>query len=256
MIRPRNPRESVSGQPRRVPVSSVVVTAIAGLFGFNAIADAQEPATESATGSLLVAPPAPALGVPLTEPHGLRAVSMFALASPEARLFQEHDLIEIIVRETSRAKSTHELELEKDLKLTGAIAAWPDLRIEDLLDFIVRAGRTTDLPRLDVKFKNNFEGDGEYERRDDFTARLTAEVVEVLPNGNLILESRTWIKTDEEESLLKLTGICRPEDVTPGNSILSNQLHDLKIEKIHTGELKKTNQKGILTKIFETIFAF
>ena len=116
--------------------------------------------------------------------------------------------------------------------------------------------KNTDLPRLDVKFKNNFEGDGEYERRDDFTARLTAEVVEVLPNGNLILESRTWIKTDEEESLLKLTGICRPEDVTPGNSILSNQLHDLKIEKIHTGELKKTNQKGILTKIFETIFAF
>ena len=143
-----------------------------------------------------------------------------------------------------------------DLKLTGAIAAWPDLRIEDLLDFIVRAGRTADLPKLDVKFKNNFEGDGEYERRDDLTARLTAEVVEVLPNGNLILESRTRIKTDEEESVLKLTGICRPEDVTPGNSILSNQLHDLKIEKIHSGELKKTNQKGILTKIFETIFAF
>ena len=256
MIRPRNPRESVSGLPRRVPVSSVVVTAIAGLFGLHALADDQEPATESASSSLLITPPAPSLGAPLAEPHGLRSVSMFALASPEARLFQEHDLIQIIVRETSRAKSTHELETEKDLKLTGAIAAWPDIRIKDLLDLMVSAGRTTDLPKLDVKFKNNFEGDGEYERRDDFTARLSAEVVEVLPNGNLILEARTLIKTDEEESILKLTGICRPEDVTPGNSILSNLLHDLKIEKIHSGELKRTNQKGILTKIFETIFAF
>ena len=256
MIRPRNPQESVSGQPRRVPVSSVVVTAIAGLFGFNAIADAQEPDTESATGSLLVAPPAPSLGAPLTEPHGLRAVSMFALASPEARLFQEHDLIEIVVRETSRAKSTHELETEKDLKLTGAIAAWPDLRIEDLLDFIVRAGRTTDLPRLDVKFKNNFEGDGEYERRDDFTARLTAEVVEVLPNGNLILESRTRMKQDNEEFILKVTGICRPEDVTPANTILSSQLYDLMVEKVNNGELKKANEKGLFTQVLDLLFAF
>lgn len=256
MIRPLNQRESVSGLPRRVPVSSVVATAIVGLFGLHALANDQESATESASSSLLITPPAPSLGAPLAEPHGLRAVSMFALASPEARLFQEHDLIEIIVRETSRAKSSHELETKKDLKLTGEIAAWPDLRVEDLIDFMIRAGRTSDLPKLNVKFKNEFDGDGEYERRDEFTARLTAEVVEVLPNGNLILESRTWIKTDEEESILKLTGICRPEDVTPGNSILSTQLHDLKIEKIHSGELKKANQKGLLTKILETIFPF
>ncbi len=74
--------------------------------------------------------------------------------------------------------------------------------------------------------------------------------------GSLVLEVRSHIKTDEEESTIKVTGICRPEDVTAANTILSNQLHDLKIEKMHEGELKKANEKGIIAKVLDTIFAF
>ena len=84
---------------------------------------------------------------------------------------------------------------------------------------------------MDLKFTKDFEAEGEYARRDNFTARLTAEVLQVLPNGNLILESRTQMKQDQEAFTLKVTGTCRPEDVTPANTILSSQLHDLKIEK-------------------------
>jgi len=88
------------------------------------------------------------------------------------------------------------------------------------------------------------------------TDRLTAEIISVLPNGNLILEARTFIKTDEEESMMKVTGVCRPEDISTANSILSNLIHDLRIEKMHTGELKKVNEKGIISRVLEAIFAF
>ncbi len=212
---------------------------------------AVEPA---ATSSLLVRAQATP-GADL-EPHALRAVSMFAIAPAESRIFHAHDLIQIIVRESTAGKSTHDTDTEKDVGFKGAVAQWPDLDPSQLLLGMIHAGSTENLPLVDLKFTKDFEGEGEYKRRDDFTARLTAEVLQVLPNGNLILESSTQMKQDDEEFTLKVTGTCRPEDVTPANTILSSQLHDLKIEKITEGMLKDANEKGLFTKILDLLFAF
>lgn len=191
-----------------------------------------------------------------TEPHALRAVSMFAIAPAESRIFHEHDLIQIIVRESTDAKSTHETDTQKKVSFNGAVTQWPDLNLADVLQGMIHAGSTENLPQVDLQFTKDFEGDGEYRRRDDFTARLTSEVLQVLPNGNLILESRTRMNQDNEEFTLKVTGICRPDDVTPANTILSSQLHDLAVEKVTTGMLKKANEKGLITQVLDLLFAF
>jgi flagellar L-ring protein precursor FlgH len=190
------------------------------------------------------------------EPHALRAVSMFAIAPAESRIFHEHDLIQIIVRESTAGKATHETDTEKDVSFKGAVTQWPDFQLSNLLTGMLAAGNTDGLPQVDLKFTKEFEGEGEYKRRDDFTARLTSEVLQVLPNGNLILESRTRMKQDQEEFTLKVTGTCRPEDITPANTILSSQLHDLKVEKITNGMLKKANEKGLFTQFLDLLFAF
>ncbi len=232
-------------------------TALAGGLWAAPAAFAQAP-----TSSLLIrvqGPPPEDLtsgGPGSIQPHALRAVSMFAVAPAEARLFQEHDLIQIVVRETSTARSHHELETEKDWALRGEVNQWPDLNFDNLLEGWLRPGNPANLPGVDVRVNKDFSGEGDYRRRDDFTARLTAEVIQVLPNGNLILESRTQMKQDDEEFVLKVTGICRSEDVTAANLIQSSQLHDLKVQKINKGELKKANEKGIIAKFLDAVFAF
>lgn len=189
--------------------------------------------------------------------HALQNMSMFAVTSPEQRKFQKHDLVQIIVRETSRAKSKHELETTSEYDLDGGINAFPSLQLADLLELQLRASDPSNFPiNVGVDFSKEFTGEGDYKREDDLTARLTAEVIEVLPNGNLLLEARTFIKNDKEEMSIKVTGICRPDDVTVLNSILSNQIHDLHIEKTHEGELKKANEKGIIARVLDAIFAF
>lgn len=189
-------------------------------------------------------------------PHALRQMSMFAIAEAQQTTFQEHDLIQIIVSESSRAKSSHDLETDKEYDIRADVSAWPDFSLRDLLNLQIAAGRTSGLPRLDIGFSSEFSGEGKYQRRDDFTARLTAEVIEVLPNGNLVLEARSYIKLDDEESTIKVTGICRSSDISADNTIFSHSLHDLKIEKMNKGELKKTNQKGFITKVLDAVFAF
>lgn len=235
---------------------------LAGMLLVGSPVVAQERKTNSGgapSGSLLVVSglPSASSNERMREtPHELRDMSMFAVKPPEPRTFLKHDLVQIIVRETSRAKSTHDLETTKEYTLEGAITAFPRFNLGDLLDFQVDAGRTTGLPRVGVDFTNEFTGEGDYQRRDDLTARLTAEVIEILPNGNLVLEARTFIKNDEEEMSIKVTGICRPDDISPANTILSNQIHDLHIEKMHEGELKKASEKGIIARVLDAIFAF
>jgi flagellar L-ring protein precursor FlgH len=186
------------------------------------------------------------------EPHALRDVSLFAIAPPQPREFVVHDLVQIIVRETSTAKSSQDLETKKESTYDGEITDWP---MYDWADFLY-GGENDDLPAFGLEFTKDFTGEGDYERRDDLSARVTAEVIEVLPNGNLVLEARTFIKTDNEEQTMSVTGICRPQDITPLNTINSNQIHDLSVEKMHTGAIKDAANKGLFTKVLDFIFAF
>jgi flagellar L-ring protein precursor FlgH len=188
--------------------------------------------------------------------HALRRSSMFAIAPELPRTFQRHDLVQIIVREQSEARSRHEVETDKDYRLQGAIPRFPQFSLPELLQLQLQAGRTQDMPELRLNFSKEFSGDGEVRRRDDFSARITAEVIEVLPNGNLVLEARTFIKTDREESVMKVTGVCRQEDITPLNTVLSNQLHNLTVEKMHKGDLRDATDKGIIARVLDAVFAF
>lgn len=191
------------------------------------------------------------------EGHELRRLSMFAVTPPEPRTFQKHDLVQIIVRETSRAESKHELDTDKKYNLDGSIDSFPSLQLSDILQLQLRASDPENFPiDVGVDFEKKFEGEGDYKREDDLTARLTAEVLEIQPNGNLVLEARTHIRNDKETMTIKVTGICRSDDVSPANTILSNQIHDLSVEKVHEGELKNANEKGIIAQVLDAIFAF
>jgi flagellar L-ring protein precursor FlgH len=216
----------------------------------------QDAPHRSPSSSLLANRPLPALDSAGEPGHQLAAVSMFYVDEPEPRKFQVHDLVQIIVREASATRRTHELETKKEFDIDGGISAWPNFDLAQLLQLRLEAGETSGLPQVNMDFDKKFKGDGEYQREDELTDRLTAQVVEILPNGNLILEARTSIKTDEEISVMKITGTCRSDDVSPANSILSSQMHGLMIERTNEGELKRTNTKGLIAKVLEAVFAF
>src|SRR5690349_14233185 len=76
----------------------------------------------AATSSLMVTTPLPPPAPDKREtPSALREVSLFALPPIEPRKFEQHDLVQIIVRETSKAVSSHELETKKKFDLDGQV---------------------------------------------------------------------------------------------------------------------------------------
>ena len=187
----------------------------------------------------------------------LQRMSYTSVAAPEPRRFAVQDLITVIIREQSISTSESTLETQKDTQFNGGVDAFPHFSASDLLNLRLRNSDSPEnLPQVDVGMNQEFEGEGEYERRDTMTTRLTARVIDVKPNGTLTLEARTHIRNDDEAQTITVTGYCQPQDVTIDNTVLSTQVFDLRVSKTNEGELRDATNKGILTTILETIFNF
>ncbi len=192
-----------------------------------------------------------ARGNPVNEPGCL-----FAVQEPEPRAFAVHDLVTIVVSEASKSKSAADAKSEKSYDMSAAVDAWVSMDPTNFGDSFMAPMDTGDLPAVGLGGDKNFKGKAGYARTDEFTARVTAEIVEVRPNGLLVVEARREIINDGESQVITLSGVCRPDDVDANNQVLSHRVADAVVKKDTTGELRDTAQKGMLAKFIDMIFAF
>lgn len=193
---------------------------------------------------------------PRLNPEVSRYTSVYA-RRPEPVRYEENDLVTIIVREQFDTELEAESSTEKSSEFLGGIREFPRLSLSDLVDLqLVPNTFPEGRVELDVGYESGFEGEGEYARTETMTGRITARVVDIRPNGTLVLEARKTLVNDGEEVSIIATGVCRVEDISPDNTVLSTQLYDLFIDKQHEGELKETTEKGLLTRIMDWIFGF
>jgi flagellar L-ring protein precursor FlgH len=184
----------------------------------------------------------------------LTSMSLTRVEPPAPREFARHDLITIIVDEVSRASASQSLDTEKqtdaDISATAALDPW------QLLELRLRQGNLGPTDLLDFDVNRKFEGEGEYDRTDRVNARITAEVVDVKPNGTIVIEARKVIQRDEEIQTLILTGIVRKDDVTRQNTVSSSQVAELAIRMDNEGQVREAARKGIITRVLDALFAF
>lgn len=181
-------------------------------------------------------------------------VSLLWVAEPEKQIYKQHDIITIIVDETSSQTSSQSLETEKETDAQMNLNAM--LNYLSLLELRLEEGDRTNLDLLDFSASREFTGEGDYERQDRFNARITATVLEVKPNGNIVLEASKRIEKDDEIQHFVLYGVVREEDITLQNTVLSSQMANLNIKVENEGALRDAAKKGIITEILDTLFAF
>jgi flagellar L-ring protein precursor FlgH len=198
--------------------------------------------------------PAPVAGTATDVTAPLQGISLFVVVPPAPRAFEKNDLVEIIVNESSLQKHEQTLDAEKDYRISALVAEFPSL--QHLFEGQLENGDSTRGAALDLQGRHKFKGDGEYERKDRFTARITATVLEVKPNGTLLLEARKSVKSNDEESEIVLSGVCRPDDISANNTIQSSQLANLTLSVQNAGDVKRAGTKGLIPRVLETIFNF
>ncbi|MCC6428800.1 MAG: flagellar basal body L-ring protein FlgH [Phycisphaerales bacterium] len=184
----------------------------------------------------------------------IREMSLTYTEAPPPRSIQINDLITIIIDETSKQKSEQVLDNKKDYDWAAAIKKFPSLK--HMIDGELQTGDSDPVVELELGNHNKFKGDGSFERTDRFSARIQAKVIDVKPNGTLVLEASKMIASGEEKQSIVLSGVCRKEDITDANTLLSTQLADLTIITKQEGEVKDTATKGLIPKVLETLFNF
>ena len=179
-------------------------------------------------------------------------VSWTMIEEKKVKGIRVHDLVTILVREKSSHGSDSETQAEKKTDLSMVLSDWVKLTGGNLSP----ARQLNGDPKIGASFSRGIDGETEISREDYVTAEIQAEVVDVYPNGNVMLEASHYIRTDDETTMITLTGICRSNDVSASNSIMSNKIAKLKIDKQHTGIAKDYSDRGFLVKLVDFINPF
>ena len=179
-------------------------------------------------------------GNPVLEQHSLIAVEV----KPPKQL-KVHDLITIIVRQQKKFEADSELETKKDFDIKSELEAFFKPIDGGLGATTFYRGK----PNVDYKFGTRLKSEGDSTREDTFVTRITGEIIDIKPNGNLVIEAVSRIQHDEEIAKVTVTGHCRSVDVTPDNTILSTQLADLRIDVQNEGAVKDAATRGWIPKL-------
>ena len=120
------------------------------------------------------------------------------------------------------------------------------------------------LPEPNILGKSNFGIGTSLNNERDFKTRadadqsnslagsITVSVTEVLPNGVLRIRGEKWLSLTNGEEYIRLTGLVRPRDIQPDNSVASNRIADARIAYGGTGDFDQANQMGWLARFFNS----
>ncbi len=111
-------------------------------------------------------------------------------------------------------------------------------------------------PTLSGTATSAFDGKGDTSREGKLIGTITAKVVEVMPNGTLVLESRKDTTINKEKQTLVLRGMIRPDDILPDNTILSSYVADAQIFYVGQGVLMEKQSPGWLSRIMDQVWPF
>lgn len=101
-----------------------------------------------------------------------------------------------------------------------------------------------------------FEGSGENTSSNNFTGTLTVTVIEVYPNGNLLVSGEKQIGLKEGEEFVRFSGVVNPMTITAGNTVQSTQVADARIEYKANGFIDSAQVMGWLGRFFLSFTPF
>ncbi|MEJ2755299.1 MAG: flagellar basal body L-ring protein FlgH [Gammaproteobacteria bacterium] len=98
--------------------------------------------------------------------------------------------------------------------------------------------------------EREFAGEADADQSNSLSGNITVTISQVLPNGMLRIRGEKWLTLSRGEEFIRITGLVRPADVRPDNTVLSTRVADARIAYSGTGELAEANQMGWLTRFF------
>ena len=173
---------------------------------------------------------------------------------PEARPreLQEHDIITVIVDFRSRFLSEGDAESRKTGSLTAVLADWIKLDSGALQP----APQASGDPTVSGTLNSQYRAEADVELRDSLSFRMAAKIVDIQPNGNLVIEGHQKINNNEEHWLISFSGVVRREAIQADRTVSSDSIYGFNVDKKELGQVRDGYARGWLAKWYDRFKPF
>ncbi len=154
-----------------------------------------------------------------------------------ARLVGDTLTVQIVEKVSATQKSTS--SVDKSGKIDAGLSALPGLSPNSFINGRASATGSS---------SNTFAGKGSTENSNDFSGTITATVVEVLPNGHLLVAGEKQIGVNHNVDVLRFSGQVDPRAIQPGNTVQSAQIANVRIENRGRGQQAEAQGIGWLAR--------
>lgn len=178
---------------------------------------------------------------------GANEASMVA----DMRAQQVGDILTVVVQETASAQSSRRTKTDKQANTSAEIEKF--FYSPEGSDFLTRNGV---MPGLELGGSSDFNGGGQISNSQSIVAQAAVTVIDLLPNGNLVIEGSRLVSFSGEKQYAVLRGVVRPQDIANGNSILSSNIADARVEFISQGAISESQKRGWWTRFYDAVNPF
>ena len=212
-----------------------------------------------ATGCATLSPPPPVDILPTTPPPIATTTprtpppvtgSLFHNASyrpafedRRARMVGDNVTVMIVENVTASQKSSSTVDRTSEAK--AGITTLP---------FVTKS--LSDVTTLGAGSENTFSGKGGTESANTFTGSITTTVVDVLPNGHLVVTGEKQIGVNQNVDVLRFSGTIDPRVMQPGSIVNSTQVANVRVESRGRGAQNEAQVMGWMNRFFNTITPF
>lgn len=174
-----------------------------------------------------------------------------AALTRDTRAYRVNDLVTILLEERSVGRNESETGLNRSSQSDfGAGVAF------GLEDAAPQAGKFSLNQVLNSSSSSAFVGDGETSRSNLLTGNVTARVMRVLPNGDLLVAGQKTVMVNRERQILTMVGTLRSVDILANNQVNSSSIGDLTVRLWGQGEIDSTIKQGWFMKTMNRIWPF
>ncbi|MEA2017765.1 MAG: flagellar basal body L-ring protein FlgH [Campylobacterota bacterium] len=187
--------------------------------------------------------------------YSKKGASLFA----DKKDLQIGDIIQVLISETLTNDSTNSRETKKDNSnsLGGGVIA-------PIGENTLATGTQKRVDKFNNSFgvgfnttsSSSFKGSAKSAADEEFTTVISAIIEQTYQNGNYFIKGSKEMLINGQKQNIKISGVIRPYDISPDNTVNSNQLANLKILYIKDGEENDALNKPWGTKLIETIWPF
>jgi flagellar L-ring protein precursor FlgH len=159
------------------------------------------------------------------------------------------DIVFIVVNERTTTSSEAKTDGSKEVGFSGG------LKVEGFFDSLLGFPSAIEpIKNLDIDPSEEFKASGKTSNKGSFTTTISATVVDILPNGNFVIEGQRGITINDDTETMILRGTIRPTDISADNTISSQMMADIEMTYTGRGQIAERQKAGLFTELFNFLF--